>query len=29
MLYAGAHYVVDTIEELPEIVKIINHKMEF
>ena len=29
MLYAGANYVVDTIEELPEIVEIINHKMEF
>lgn len=27
MYMAGAHYVVNTIAELPEIIKIINHKM--
>lgn len=27
MYMAGAHYVVNTIAELPEIIEIINHKM--
>ena len=27
MLLAGAHYVVDSIEELPQIIELINHKL--
>ena len=27
MLLAGAHYVVDSIEELPKIIELINHKL--
>lgn len=27
MLLAGAHYVVDSIEELPQIIQLINHKL--
>ena len=29
MYMAGAHYVVNTIAELPEIIEIINHKMNY
>ena len=27
MLLAGAHYVVDSIEELPQVIELINHKL--